>query len=83
MAGVRRHGPLAAGASTQLTIKLQVDALDDGVVIESGQVFWANPQAEENGRTNYFRLGFSSIPEERIAPGLERLRELTDRQLRR
>ena len=65
------------------TNKLQVDALDDGVVIESGQVFWANPQAEENGRTNYFRLGFSSIPEERIAPGLERLRELTDRQLRR
>ena len=63
------------------TAKLQVAALEDGIIIEPGQVFWANPQEVENGRTNYFRLGFSSIPEDRIAPGLERLRELTDRQL--
>ncbi|MCB1422782.1 MAG: PLP-dependent aminotransferase family protein [Nitratireductor sp.] len=63
------------------TGKLQIAALEDGIIIESGQVFWANPQETENGRSNYFRLGFSSIPEDRIAPGLERLRELTDRQL--
>ena len=44
-------------------------AMDDGIIIEPGQVFFDNPE----GNANTFRLGFSSIPEERIAPGLERL----------
>ncbi|WP_075996727.1 PLP-dependent aminotransferase family protein [Salaquimonas pukyongi] len=64
------------------TNALQTAALEDGIIIEPGQVCWADPQAVKNERTNYFRLGFSSIPEERIRPGLERLHELASRQLR-
>ncbi len=44
-------------------------ALKVGVVIEPGAVFFADPKA---GR-NYFRLGYSSIPLERIEPGIARL----------
>ena len=47
-------------------------ALEDGIVIEPGDVFFADPLGHEN----CFRLAFSSIPEERIAPGLEQLRRL-------
>jgi len=49
--------------------ELALRALEDGIIIEPGQVFFDEP----HGNANYFRLGFSSIPEERIAPGLERL----------
>ncbi len=44
-------------------------ALAEGVVIEPGAVHFADPAA---GR-RYFRLGFSSIPETRIAPGIAAL----------
>ncbi|MEM9106812.1 MAG: hypothetical protein AAGC96_14255, partial [Pseudomonadota bacterium] len=44
-------------------------ALDEGIVIEPGDIYFADP---ENHR-NYFRLGFSSIAQERIEPGIERL----------
>lgn len=44
-------------------------ALKEGVVIEPGEVCFAAPEANRNT----FRLGFSSIPEERIAPGIARL----------
>ncbi len=52
-------------------------AMDDGIIIEPGDVFFEDPGTNRN----HFRLGFSSIPEERIAPGIERLanivREMT------
>ncbi|HSF95637.1 MAG TPA: PLP-dependent aminotransferase family protein [Thermohalobaculum sp.] len=49
-------------------------ALDDGVLIEPGMPFFADP---EDGR-HHFRLGFSSIPAERIAEGVRRLRRVID-----
>ncbi|MFQ5773160.1 MAG: PLP-dependent aminotransferase family protein [Kiloniellaceae bacterium] len=50
-------------------------ALQDGIVIEPGSIFFsaANPPR------NYFRLGFSSIPAEKIAPGIKRLAEIVHR----
>lgn len=47
-------------------------AMEDGIVIEPGEVFFASPKTNEN----YFRLGFSSIPDERIEPGLEGLKRV-------
>ena len=44
-------------------------ALEYGVIIESGHVFYASPPQ----KCNYFRLGFSSIPTERIEPGVKAL----------
>ncbi len=44
-------------------------ALEFGVIIESGHVFFASPPQ----KCNYFRLGFSSIPTERIEPGIKAL----------
>lgn len=44
-------------------------ALEEGIVIEPGDIYFADPQ----NHRNYFRLGFSSIAEERIEPGIERL----------
>ena len=44
-------------------------ALDEGIVIEPGDIYFADPQ----NHRNYFRLGFSSIAQERIEPGIERL----------
>ena len=47
-------------------------ALDEGVVIEPGQVYFGqNPRP-----SNYFRLGFSSIGEDRIEDGIKRLAKL-------
>ena len=48
---------------------LAVRAREEGIVIEPGSVYFAqNPQPK-----NYFRLGFSSIPTERIGPGIDKL----------
>ena len=49
--------------------ELAEHALELGVIIESGHVFFANPPE----RCNHFRLGFSSIPTERIEPGIRAL----------
>ncbi|MBK0401236.1 PLP-dependent aminotransferase family protein [Limibaculum sp. M0105] len=49
-------------------------ALDEGVVIEPGEPFFAQAGA---GRRN-FRLGFSSIPADRIPEGIARLRAACD-----
>lgn len=57
---------------------LATAALAEGVVIESGGAFF---NTYPNGPRNYFRLGFSSIQEERIAPGIEILSRLIDAQL--
>ena len=51
---------------------LSVRALGEGIVIEPGSVFFMAAKPPRN----YFRLGFSSIPSERIAPGIEKLAEL-------
>lgn len=59
------------------TDKLAQRALEDGIIIEPGQVFFSN----SDGKSNYFRLGFSSIPDERITPGLENLRHIVDTML--
>lgn len=55
---------LDAGALTEA-------ALEKGVVIEPGGIFYADPQ----GPRNRFRLGFSSIATERIERGVELLAE--------
>lgn len=52
--------------------RLATKALEDGILIEPGDVFYADP-AE---RRNTFRLGFSSIPLERIEPGIEQLKRI-------
>lgn len=57
---------------------LAAAALADGVVIEPGAVLF---DAHPNGPKNFFRLGFSSIPTERIDDGVARLAGLIDRQL--
>ncbi len=47
-------------------------ALDAGIVIEPGGVYFSeNPRPK-----NYFRLGFSSISAERIEPGIRKLSDL-------
>ena len=46
---------------------LAEQALEEGVIIEPGGVCFARDPAPRN----YFRLGFSSIPLERIEPGVE------------
>lgn len=51
---------------------LKQAALARGVVIEPGEIFFAEP----DGHRNHFRLGFSSIPTERIAPGIALLADL-------
>ena len=43
--------------------------LDDGVVIEPGAAFFAGPKRPKS----FYRLGYSSIPVSRIAPGIERI----------
>ncbi|MBA4783113.1 MAG: PLP-dependent aminotransferase family protein [Rhizobiales bacterium] len=50
-------------------VALSREALRRGVVIEQGDVFFADPAAHRN----YFRLSFSSIAEDKIAPGLRLL----------
>ncbi len=50
---------------------LAATALEDGVVIEPGNPFFAEP---EQGR-RHVRLGFSSIPREKIEDGIKRLRD--------
>ncbi len=49
--------------------RLAEKAAEDGVLIEPGEPFFVRP---EDGRS-HFRLGFSSIPSERIEPGIRRL----------
>mgnify|MGYP001235219078 CR=1 FL=1 len=47
-------------------------ALEKGVVIESGDIYFH----QESPPQNYFRLGYSSIATERIRPGIDRLAEI-------
>ena len=54
--------------------RLAALALEAGVVIEPGEIYFADPG---HGR-HHLRLGFSSIPEERIEPGIARLATIAD-----
>ncbi len=58
------EGPKAFDAN-----RLAREALNDGIVIEPGDIFFAG----DNPPRNYFRLGFSAIRTERIAEGIEKL----------
>jgi GntR family transcriptional regulator/MocR family aminotransferase len=75
------HSPGFGGSSYWLTGPDSLDAeelaqraLAEGVLIEAGTPFYIDP---EEGR-HRFRLGFSSIPAERIGEGVRRLRAVTD-----
>jgi GntR family transcriptional regulator/MocR family aminotransferase len=57
--------------------RLAAEALREGIIIEPGRVFFASEPAP----ANYFRLGFSSIDPNKIAPGIESLAKLIDKQL--
>ena len=56
---------------------LAQEALKEGVVIEPGEIYFDDPR---RGR-NCVRLGFSSIPEDRILPGIRRLAGVAHRML--
>ena len=51
------------------------EAAKEGVMIEPGRVLFA----AEDGPRNYFRLGFSSIAEEKIEPGIRILASVVRR----
>ncbi len=58
---------------------LAQEALKKGVLIEPGNVFFADPSQGKN----YFRLGFSSIHADKIPKGIEILSETADKLLHR
>ncbi len=58
--------------------ELAGQALVQGIIIEPGRIFFAAPKPPGN----HFRLGFSSISENRIEPGITRLAEVMQGQLR-
>ncbi len=65
---------------------VEAEALKRGVVIESGRVhFHQQPDAAEvpRDRSSYSRLGVSSIPIERIEPGIKILAQVVREQLKR
>ena len=57
--------------------RLAEEALQESIIIEPGDIFFSDPDEHRN----YFRLGFSSIPEDRIEPGIRLLADIADRQL--
>ena len=54
------------------TDQLKLLALAEGIIIEPGSVHFM----QADPPLNYFRLGFSSVPEDRIADGIKRLAAL-------
>lgn len=54
--------------------ELQRQALEQGILIEAGDVHFLS----EHPPVNYFRLGFSSISVDRIEPGIRKLADLID-----
>jgi len=82
---LKQHGPLSATAptfggssfwvrlpETVFARDLEALAAKNGIVINAGDNYFASRE----GPSNYCRLGFSSIRDDRIAPGLERLASL-------
>ena len=60
------------GPSWLDTEKLQRKAAQHGILIESGSVFFM----QKPKICNYFRLGFSSIAQTKIEPGIKQLAEI-------
>lgn len=58
--------------------RLQALAREEGILVERGDLHYFDRPASE-----YMRLGFSAIPEERIEPGIERLARLLPRAMER
>lgn len=56
------------------TRKLKLKAIERGILIESGDVYFLS----EAPPLNFFKLGYSSISAERIEPGIKELAELID-----
>ncbi len=56
------------------TSRLAEKAAKSGILFEPGEVFFHG----ENPPKNYFRMGFSSIPTDKITPGVAQLIELID-----
>jgi GntR family transcriptional regulator/MocR family aminotransferase len=54
---------------------LATEAMKEGILIEPGYVHFL----DEDAPLHYFRLGYSSIPVERIEPGIRRLAAIIDR----
>jgi len=52
--------------------ELQLKAMAQDILIEPGEIHFL----EEDGPKNYFRLGYSSIPTDRIEPGIRKLAQL-------
>lgn len=59
--------PLGMSAS-----KLEVEAARQGIIISAGDHYFAS----ETGPKNFFRLGFSSIAESKIEPGIQKLAKI-------
>ena len=58
-------------------VELQNVARRHGVLIEPGEVYFN----DSNPQRNYFRLGYSAIPTERIEDGIRKLADLIKQQL--
>ena len=82
---LKQHAPLSATAptfggssfwvrlpETVSASELEMRAADNGIVLNAGDSYFASRE----GPGNFCRLGFSSIRNDRIAPGLERLASL-------
>ena len=65
------------GPETLDTIELRETAKGQGILIETGDVYFS----QEHPPRNFFRLGYSSIPKERIDQGILELSELIKKQL--
>lgn len=59
-------------------MKLTASAMEEGILIEPGEVFFM----QGNAPGNFLRLGFSYIGTEQIEPGIARLAALIDKQVR-
>jgi GntR family transcriptional regulator/MocR family aminotransferase len=55
--------------------QLSEQAMAEGILIEPGDIHFLQPDAPQH----YFRLGYSSIPVERIEPGIQRLATIIER----
>jgi GntR family transcriptional regulator/MocR family aminotransferase len=60
------------------SVVLQQLALQDGILIEPGNVHFS----QENSPKHYFRLGFSSISTDRIEPGIQKLAAIIQKACR-
>jgi len=54
---------------------LESEAAKQGIIISAGDHYFAS----ETGPKNFFRLGFSSIEEEKIEPGIQKLAEVASK----